>query len=694
MYIKEISLVINYFQIIFYNLGENNMKSNLKSKIIILITLGIFFSLSPIITTYLSHTTGNSNKSSEYSDVINLDKENLKLSAVSGKIHIDNNWSAAKLALICTGEGTYSEPYIIEDLVIDGGGSGSCILIGNSTVFFKIENCTVYNSGSGVFDAGIKLQSVSNGSLLNNNASYNNRYGIYLYDCNNNTLSVNIANNNSAIGITLEDSLYNTVLGNAVKNNSNGIFLYNSSETIVLGNTVISNMFVGISLVGKPGSSNNNNTISGNTINNHGNMGIMLTLCNNNTISENTVNNNNIGNNENYGGIILLSSCNNNTISGNTVTYNNNFGISLTSSDNNNISGNNASNNRWGLYLNDCNNNKLSVNIAYNNSDIGITLEDSLYNTVLGNTVNNNKNGIFLFNSSETIVLGNTVINNMFVGISLVGKSGSFNNNNTISGNTVNNHGTMGIMLTRCNNHTISENTVNNNNIGNNEDYAGIRLSSSCNNTISGNTVNYNHYNGIILSNSNKTLIYNNIFRENMLNAEDNGTNNQWDNGIIGNNWADYNGKDADDNGIGDTPYNITGTAGSKDNFPIWWDPPVFSVNSPTQNEIFSNIAPEINITINEGIIDTIWYTVDGGITNFTCSTNDVVNQAVWDNLGNRNITLTFFANDSRNYVTMISVIVIKSIPSKPVIPGYNLFFLLGVLSIVVIILSKKLKKS
>jgi len=72
--------------------------------------------------------------------------------------------------------------------------------------------------------------------------------------------------------------------------------------------------------------------------------------------------------------------------------------------------------------------------------------------------------------------LGNTVINNSYVGISLVGKMGSFNNNNTISGNTVNNSGTMGIMLVRCNNHTISENSVNNNNLRDNEDFAGIRL--------------------------------------------------------------------------------------------------------------------------------------------------------------------------------------------------------------------------
>ena len=65
------------------------MKSSVKSKIIILIALVILFALSPMITVNLSFIAGNNNKSSEYSAENNLDKENLKISAISGKIHID-----------------------------------------------------------------------------------------------------------------------------------------------------------------------------------------------------------------------------------------------------------------------------------------------------------------------------------------------------------------------------------------------------------------------------------------------------------------------------------------------------------------------------------------------------------------------------------------------------------------------------
>ena len=44
---------------------------------------------------------------------------------------------------------------------------------------------------------------------------------------------------------------------------------------------------------------------------------------------------------------------------------------------------------------------------------------------------------------------------------------------------------------------------------------------------------------------------------------------NDWDNGVIGNCWGNYSGIDADYDGIGDTPYNVPGGAGNKDNKPL-----------------------------------------------------------------------------------------------------------------------------
>ena len=59
-------------------------------------------------------------------------------------------------------------------MVIDAGGSVSGILIENSNVYFTIENCTAYNSGPGLYNAGIKLSNAINGQLINNDCSTNN----------------------------------------------------------------------------------------------------------------------------------------------------------------------------------------------------------------------------------------------------------------------------------------------------------------------------------------------------------------------------------------------------------------------------------------------------------------------------------------------------------------------------------------
>ena len=53
------------------------------------------------------------------------------------------------------------------------------------------------------------------------------------------------------------------------------------------------------------------------------------------------------------------------------------------------------------------------------------------------------------------------------------------------------------------------------------------------------------------------------------MNAYDNGTNNDWDNGLVGNYWHDYDGCDDNNDGIGKQPYLIEGTANSQDNCPF-----------------------------------------------------------------------------------------------------------------------------
>ena len=104
----------------------------------------------------------------------------LRSSANSGKIHVNDNWTETKTAGICTGEGTESNPYSFKNLVIDAGGIGHGIHIENTTEYFKIENCTLFNSGGEIHDSGIMLENVRYGYLINNTTHDNNR-GMSIY---------------------------------------------------------------------------------------------------------------------------------------------------------------------------------------------------------------------------------------------------------------------------------------------------------------------------------------------------------------------------------------------------------------------------------------------------------------------------------------------------------------------------------
>ncbi|MFX0075090.1 MAG: nitrous oxide reductase family maturation protein NosD, partial [Candidatus Hermodarchaeota archaeon] len=351
---------------------------------------------------------------SESSHYFNLESTDPNLSAVSGKIHIDDgdpgsNWSVAKSLGICSGNGTYSEPYLIEDLVIDGGGSENCIFIENSEAFFKIKNCTVYNS-TGDDRAGIRLLNAKNGILINNNCS-NNHDGIFLRYSQNITISVNTANNNLEIGLYISYSPNNIVSENIANNNSyDGILLHYSD----------------------------NNSITGNTASFNDEYGIVINHCDNGTIKGNTVINN-------YRGIELYNS-NNHTVSFNSAN-NNSYGINLYYSPGNIVSNNTLQKNVLGINIDHtCENNIISGNALY---ECGIsflnpcwtftalTIDDT--NTVNGRKVYFYKNRINLRADSFTNA-GQVIL---------------FNCSNSIISNLNTSYCTSGISLYYCENNEI-----------------------------------------------------------------------------------------------------------------------------------------------------------------------------------------------------------------------------------------------
>lgn len=132
------------------------------------------------------------------------DVQSLSFAQSSHRIHIVGNsgWVNFKDAGNCSGEGTFTNPYIIKDLIIDGGGIEKSISIENSTVFFKIENCTIYNSGEDYNDKALFLNNITNGALIDNNLT-NNASGIGLIKSFNCTIVGNSLDDNYPYGIVL-----------------------------------------------------------------------------------------------------------------------------------------------------------------------------------------------------------------------------------------------------------------------------------------------------------------------------------------------------------------------------------------------------------------------------------------------------------------------------------------------------------
>ncbi|KKK59830.1 hypothetical protein LCGC14_3030440, partial [marine sediment metagenome] len=224
---------------------------------------------------------------------------------------IDGNadFNQTAVALNLNGNGTYNNPYIIENYEIVAF-KGHGIHIQNTDVYFIIRDVGVSN-GSSNNHFGFYLENVTNGKL-ENNAANNNLHGFILKDSYNNTLEGNTATGNLN-GFTLNSSNYNTLTYNILTNNRYGLSLVSSFNNSLMGNTATGNI-----------------------------NGFTLNSSNYNILTYNIVTNSRLG-------LSLISSYNN-TLEGNTATGNLN-GFTLNSSNYNTLTYNIVTNNRHGLSL-------------------------------------------------------------------------------------------------------------------------------------------------------------------------------------------------------------------------------------------------------------------------------------------------------------------------------------------------------
>ncbi len=350
----------------------------------------------------------------------------------------ENDW--------CSGSGTLIDPYIIENITIDGQNNGYCIEIKNSDVPFIIRNCSLYNSGIiNFFDGGatIKFDFVSNGKILNNelfNNSYT--YGIHLFYSDNNIISGNNLYNND-IGLYISWSEDNNIENNTIENNN----VYGCYLDWGRNNQFSNNNFssCGFGMEGNLAFVSTHQILTSNLINKKPiyfyinndsltpidflNAGqVILVDCRNSLVSNINVSYSSMGIglyfceeitltliNSSYCGDrgIYLKHSNNNTIyknlaewNGHQTGYHDRGGIALSQSSYNNITENQAHHNSKGIHMQLGQNNKITRNFLNENTQCGISLDQS--NAVL--TENEmNKCGIEVTSPSYSMYVGTSI---------------------------------------------------------------------------------------------------------------------------------------------------------------------------------------------------------------------------------------------------------------------------------------------
>ena len=627
------------------------MKNKLNQIFTLLMLILLIFSISSIIN----------NKNAVESEMSKENNEGLTHSIQSAGfwnnftfIHITNsNWTIANESDWCSGKGTWKDPYMIENMVINASDSpiGCGIFIENSiNTYFTIKNVTVYEGSN-----GIKLENTNNGELMQNILLNNLDSGINMINCANNTLLGNTVMNNGLCGINLTSYCHdNHILDNIAKNQGS-----NLQDT-------------GINLL----SYCNNNDLVGNMVYDNNVDGINIeTNCLENVIINNTIANV-VTNQQDYG-IEIQYTCDQNTVSQNLIENLNSYGILMVTSDQNVITDNKIIDCGSGMYMLIDSQSTITGNII-SGGYYGIVMS-ACDGGEIGNNFINETGGYainIVLNSDNNVFHDNIIKDNTNVGIQLEDPSDT--NNKFYKNSFIANE------LHAFDNGTT--NAWNNSKIGNYWDnYTGldldydnigdtpIRVAGAANATDDLPIVD--HWSPIILINSpisgssygteapgfnilvNETYIYSMWYTINYSSTKyyftKNGTINPdtWSILSEGSIMITFYGRDItwDVDSEGVTLYkDITS--------------PTVSIISPTGGEYIGINPPNFVIEIKDSVspIGSMWYTLNYSSTKYYFTENGTIDPDAWNALSDGALIFTFFGQDIGLNLENVSVTLYK----------------------------------
>lgn len=238
-----------------------------------------------------------------------------------------HNWSwVEQQSFFGGGNGSWNNPYILENYNVHGSYSNSCLQIVDTEKHFILRNFELkwsnyynspdpYNTG-----AGLILVNVNNSQINNCDIFENTGYGIYLHSCNNIKLSNNYIGRNK-YGIFAEYSSNLTFIDNDIYGNLyDGLYIEHIYDCNISGNIIHWNNQMGLYHESHENEVSKNNNIIGNYIENNAWLGVVIRYFDNGTIGYNDIMDNGFDG-------LSMGWCDDNTIIGNQIIGNKNDSI-------------------------------------------------------------------------------------------------------------------------------------------------------------------------------------------------------------------------------------------------------------------------------------------------------------------------------------------------------------------------------
>lgn len=374
-----------------------------KNKVRIYSLFGLLILL--IFTIDNSEVETRINSNAEFEKNLNQNSWNLgDFSILIDDANPNYNWSKTALENDwCSGEGTQEKPYIIENIRLETAYPNKSLIIRNSSVYFVIQNCTLYDCNS-----GIELFNVNNGAVFNNSFIDMDSTSIYLMKCNDikisenhlthvcykgiaavNSFNIDIIENNIDTSCGMNYGIYHykvnysRIVNNTIKftGGYNKIGLFQSHYNYIHNNSLLLSGGTGLHLLGS-----NYNNISKNLISDCGD-GIFLEMNSSwNKIIQNIII-------QRSTGIYIYKDCGFNLIRNNTLKfydydrpYGTDGGIEVYISNQNNITFNSISHYYYGIKLALSNFSYITNNTLFENFEDCIVEFNCMGNIIIDNT--------------------------------------------------------------------------------------------------------------------------------------------------------------------------------------------------------------------------------------------------------------------------------------------------------------------